>query len=75
MLSGDPKVEKTTTAMQIAANAQKEGRHVIYLDAEGRLKEMNFEVPDLDPAQMTIIQPKDKPIPAEIFFWRQHTSI
>jgi RecA/RadA recombinase len=44
MLSGDPKCGKTTTAMQVAANAQKDGRHVIYLDAEGRLKEMNFEV-------------------------------
>jgi len=67
MLSGDPKCGKTTTAMQIAANAQKEGRHVIYVDAEGRLKEMNFEVPDLDPENMTIIQPEDKPLPAEIF--------
>ena len=67
MLSGDPKCGKTTTAMQVAANAQKDGRHVIYLDAEGRLKEMNFEVPELDPENMTIIQPKDKPIPAEIF--------
>ena len=67
MLSGDPKCGKTTTAMQVAANAQKAGRHVIYLDAEGRLKEMNFEVPDLDPENMTIIQPKDKPLPAEIF--------
>jgi recombination protein RecA len=67
MLSGDPKCGKTTTAMQIAANAQKEGRHIIYLDAEGRLKEMNFEVPELDPENMTIIQPEDKPLPAEVF--------
>jgi len=67
MLSGDPKCGKTTTAMQIAANAQKDGRHVIYLDAEGRLKEMNFEVPDLDPENMTVIQPQGKPLPAEEF--------
>ena len=28
--------------MQIAANCQKEGRPIIYVDAEGRLKDMNF---------------------------------
>ncbi len=66
MFSGDPKCGKTTTAMQVAANAQKDGRHIIYLDAEGRLKEMNFDVPDLDPDNMTIVQPKDKPLPAEV---------
>ena len=48
-LTGDPKSGKTTTAMQIAANCQKEGRPIIYLDVEGRLKDMNFEVHDLDP--------------------------
>ena len=53
--------------MQIAANCQKEGRPIIYLDAEGRLKDMNFEVKDLDPAKMTIVAPEDKPIPAEDF--------
>ena len=67
MLSGDPKCGKTTTAMQIAANAQKEGRHVLYVDAEGRLKEMNFEVPELDPEKMSVMQPRGKPIPAEKF--------
>jgi len=66
-LTGDPKSGKTTTAMQIACNCQKEGRPIIYLDVEGRLKEMNFEVPDLDPAKMKIIHPEDKPIPAEDF--------
>ena len=39
-LTGDPKSGKTTTAMQIAANCQKEGRPIIYLDVEGRLKDM-----------------------------------
>lgn len=67
MLTGDPKCGKTTTAMQIAANAQKEGRPIIYLDVEGRLKEMNFEVRDLDPAKMKIIHPEDQPLPAEVF--------
>ena len=33
ILTGDPKCGKTTTALQIAANCQKEGRHIIYLDA------------------------------------------
>ena len=66
-LTGDPKSGKTTTAMQIGANCQKEGRPVIYLDAEGRLKEMNFEVPDLDPGKMAVIAPQNEPIPAEKF--------
>jgi recombination protein RecA len=66
-LTGDPKSGKTTTAMQIAANCQKEGRPIIYLDAEGRLKDMNFEVHDLDPDKMKIVHPEDKPLPAEDF--------
>jgi len=66
-LTGDPKSGKTTTAMQIAANCQKDGRPIIYLDAEGRLKDLNFEVKDLDPDKMTIVAPEDKPIPAEDF--------
>ena len=66
-LTGDPKSGKTTTAMQIAANCQKEGRPVIYLDVEGRLKDLNFEVHDLDPEKMKIIHPEDKPLSAEEF--------
>ncbi len=66
-LTGDPKSGKTTTAMQIAANCQKEGRPVIYLDVEGRLKDLNFEVHDLDPEKMKIVHPEDKPLPAEDF--------
>ena len=66
-LTGDPKSGKTTTAMQIAANCQKEGRPVIYLDVEGRLKDLNFEVRDLDPEKMKIIHPEDKPLSAEEF--------
>ena len=71
-LTGDPKSGKTTTAMQIAANCQKEGRPIIYLDAEGRLKDMNFEVQDLDPSGMKIIHPDDKPLPAEDFLKTAH---
>lgn len=66
-LTGDPKSGKTTTAMQIAANCQKDDRPIIYLDAEGRLKDMNFEVAELDPAKMKIIHPIDGPISAEEF--------
>lgn len=66
-LTGDPKSGKTTTAMQIASNCQKEGRPIIYLDVEGRLKDMNFEVRDLDASKMKIIHPEDKPLPAEDF--------
>ena len=66
-LTGDPKSGKTTTAIQLASNCQKLGRPVIYLDVEGRLKPMNFEVPTLDPAKMKVIHPKDDPISAETF--------
>jgi len=66
-LTGDPKSGKTTTAMQIATNCQKEGRPVIYLDAEGRLKDMNFQVKDFDPEKIEVIGPEDKPLPAEEF--------
>jgi len=66
-LTGDPKSGKTTTAMQIGANCQKEGRPIIYLDVEGRLKEMNFEVPDLDPEKMAVVAPENEPISAEEF--------
>jgi RecA/RadA recombinase len=53
--------------MQIAANCQKEGRHIIYLDVEGRLKEMNFEISELDPAKVTVIRAEEKPLSAEEF--------
>lgn len=57
----------TTTAMQLAYNCQQEGRKVIYLNTEGRLSELNFEVEGLDPDKMTIITAESKPIPAEVF--------
>lgn len=67
MLSGAAKSGKTTLAMQIAKNGQDEGRPIIYLNAEGRLKEMNFEVEGLDPEKMQIVTAEDKPLSAEIF--------
>jgi RecA/RadA recombinase len=57
----------TTTSMQIIANCQKEDRPIIYLDVEGRLKDMNFEVDDIDPSKMHIIHSDDEPLPAEEF--------
>lgn len=57
----------TTTAMQIAFNCQQEGRPIIYINAEGRLSEMNFDVDGLDPEKMIIITAEDEPISAEVF--------
>ena len=66
-LTGDPKSGKTTTSLQIAANCQNEGRNVIYLDVEGRMKDMNFQIDGLDPSKMLVIAPEDKPLSAEVF--------
>lgn len=66
-ISGRPKGGKTTTLMQLAYNCQKEGRPVIYINSEGRLSEMNFDVEGLDPEKMMIITAEDKPISAEVF--------
>ena len=68
ILTGDPKCGKTTTALQIAANCQKEGRPIIYLDAEGRLKEMNLlGVDGLDRDKIQVIHSEDEPLSAETF--------
>ena len=64
-LSGPPKCGKTTTAMQIAANVQEE-RKIIYVDAEGRLKGLNFQIEGLDPEKFMIIGPDGPPVPAEV---------
>jgi recombination protein RecA len=66
-LTGDPKSGKTTTSMQIIANCQAENRPIIYLDVEGRLKEMNFGVASLNPSKMKIVHPDDEPLSAEYF--------
>lgn len=67
ILSGPPKAGKTTTTMQIIANCQALGRKIIYLDVEGRLKEMNFEVPGIDPSKVQVIRSGDVPLAAETF--------
>jgi recombination protein RecA len=66
-LTGDPKSGKTTTSMQIAKNCQELDRTIIYLDVEGRLKKLNFELAGLDPEKMVVISPVDKPVSAEQF--------
>lgn len=42
LITGKPKTGKTTLALQIAANAQRLGRHVYYLNAEQRFSEKNL---------------------------------
>jgi len=66
-LTGDPKSGKTTTSMQIAKNCQEQGRTIIYLDVEGRLKKLNFALAGLDPDKMIVVSPVDKPVSAEQF--------
>lgn len=67
ILSGPPKAGKSTTAMQIIANCQAEGRKIFYLDVEGRLKEMNFEIPTIDASKVNVIKSGDEPLSAETF--------
>lgn len=56
-------------ALQICANAQAEGRKIIYLDGEARLKAYNLVgIEGLDLDKMDIIQsPEDKQLSAEDF--------
>ena len=65
--SGFNVTHNTTTAMQIASNAQKEGRKVIYVNTEGRLDVKNFDVEGLDPEKMIIITADKQPLSAEEF--------
>jgi len=57
--TGLPKTGKTSSMLHLAANAQKEGRAVIYLDAEGRLKSYNLDGIDLDLDKMKIVRSPD----------------
>jgi len=53
--SGHPKTGKTLTSLSFAAECQKQGRHVYYLNIEGRLKSMNIHgIDGLDPKKLTI---------------------
>ena len=61
IISGDPKTGKSTTCLQICKNAQDEGRPVIYIDGESRLKAYNLvgtQGLDLDKIQI-IHSPED----------------
>lgn len=52
-ITGKEKTGKTTTILQIIANAQKIGMRAFYHDAEHRLKKMNISgVPDLKPFEI-----------------------
>lgn len=42
IISGDPKTGKSTTCLQICKNGQDEGRPIIYIDGESRLKAYNL---------------------------------
>lgn len=42
IISGDPKTGKSTTCLQMCKNAQDDGRPVIYIDGESRLKAYNL---------------------------------
>jgi recombination protein RecA len=65
VLTGQPKCGKTTTSLDFSATAQrkeyahssfKDGRHVYYLNIEGRLKKRDLEgVPGLDLSRFHVI--------------------
>jgi recombination protein RecA len=69
VISGDEKTGKSSTCLQIIANAQAEGRKVIYIDGEGRLKNCNLvSAHGLDLEKMDIIRcPPDDILSAEQF--------
>jgi RecA/RadA recombinase len=54
---GKAKTGKTSSVLQMAANAQAEGRNVVYLDAEGRIKKYNLAgIKGLDLDKIQLIQ-------------------
>ena len=61
LISGDAKTGKSTTCLQICKNAQEEGRPVIYVDGESRLKAYNLSgTQGLDLEKMQIVHsPED----------------
>lgn len=74
---GMPKTGKTSTVLQICANAQQEGRKVIYLDAEGRMKKHNLGgIDGLDLDNMEMIRaPEGSILSAEEFLTILETMI
>jgi recombination protein RecA len=67
VIAGPPKSGKTTTAMQIAANAQKyHGMHIFYLNVETRFKKQNLQGMDFNPDLFTLVtSSEDKILSAE----------
>jgi recombination protein RecA len=58
LIAGEPKSGKSTTCLQICANAQAMGKPVIYLDVEDKLEAYNLEgIQGLDRDNFTIIHP------------------
>lgn len=56
VFSGPPKCGKTTTILQIAANAIRDGRKVFYYDVENRFKKLNlYGIKDFDASKMRLI--------------------
>jgi recombination protein RecA len=68
-LTGDPKTGKTTTALQFAANCQREeygSRPIYYVNVEGRLNRNNLEgVRGLNLDNIQVIESPDQPLSAE----------
>ena len=70
VISGNPKTGKSSLSLQIAANAQRDGRQVIYIDAEARLKNYNMvgvEGLDLEKIQIVHSDDDEQPLSAEDF--------
>lgn len=63
IISGDPKTGKSTTCLQVCKNAIDEGRPVIYIDGESRLKKYNLVgIQGLDLSKIQIVHsPEDGP--------------
>lgn len=70
IISGNPKAGKSTSCLQICKNAQDDGRNVIYIDAESRLKGYNLSgVQGLDLEKFQVVHGDDdgEPLAAEDF--------
>lgn len=56
LITGLPKIGKTTLGLHILRNAQKLGKHVYVINVEGRIKEMNLVSAGIDMKHATIIE-------------------